>query len=61
MGGDKDSPEQIAAAVQEILGNPEAAKRVIESAQKIVREKYDWDFIARDMKEKVFDKVLKNG
>ncbi len=55
---DKNSPEQIAAAVQEILGNPEQVKRVIENAKKLAVEKYDWNLIAKDMRERVFGKVL---
>lgn len=55
---DKDNPEQIAAAVADILGNPEEAKRVIETARKLAFEKYDWGLIAKDMREKVFGKVL---
>ncbi len=55
---DKDSPEQIAQAVKEILENPEATQRVIENAKRMVRERYDWDTIARDMRERVFARVL---
>lgn len=54
----KDSPEDIAAAVKEILGNPEGTKKVIERAQKLVVEKYDWSLIARDMREKVFSRLF---
>lgn len=55
---DKNSPEQIAAAVQEILGNPEQVKIVIENAKDLAVEKYDWDLIAKDMRERVFGKVF---
>ena len=55
---DKDSPEQIAAAVKEILAKPEEARRVTENAKKLAFEKYDWDLITRDMREKVFARVL---
>lgn len=47
---DTDSPEQIAAAVQEIIGNPTATKRVVDHARELVRERYGWDLIARDMR-----------
>lgn len=56
---DKDSPEQIAKAVRDIMENPEHVVRVVETARAMVREKYDWDIIAKDMREKVFDRVLK--
>ena len=55
---DPDSPDQIVAKVQEILANPEEAKLISEHARKMVEEKYDWDIIAKDMRTKVFGKVL---
>lgn len=55
---DKDSPEQIAQAVKEILSNQEFTKKVVENACKLAFEKYDWDLIARDMREKVFARLL---
>jgi glycosyltransferase involved in cell wall biosynthesis len=54
----KDSPEQIAQAVKEILDNPEAAQRVIGNAKRMVRERYDWDVVAKDMRERVFGRIL---
>jgi glycosyltransferase involved in cell wall biosynthesis len=51
---DSDSPAQIADAVKRIMENPEKTRRVIATAKAMVMEKYDWDLIARDMKEKVF-------
>ncbi len=56
---DKDNPEQIAAAVKDILANPEQVKKVVANAYKLATESYNWDFIARDMKEKVFYKIFK--
>ena len=55
---DKDSPEQIAEAVKEILGNPEQVARVTANAKKMVTEKYDWRIIAKNMREKAFERVL---
>jgi glycosyltransferase involved in cell wall biosynthesis len=55
---DKDSPEQIAQAVKEILDNPEAAQRVIGNAKRMVRERYDWDVVAKEMRERVFGRIL---
>ncbi len=56
---DPDSPEQIAAAVTEILGNPERVAQVTATAKKMVLENYDWDFIARSMNT-IFDRLLQN-
>jgi glycosyltransferase involved in cell wall biosynthesis len=58
---DKDTPEQIAEAVKEIFNNPEQTKRVIENARELVSKSYDWDLIAKDMKEKVFSRLFKTA
>ena len=55
---DKDSPQQIADAVKEIMGRPEKVRAVVRTAKEMVFEKYDWDLIAKDMREKVFARVL---
>jgi glycosyltransferase involved in cell wall biosynthesis len=47
---DKDAPEQIAAAVGEILADPAEARRVTEQAREMVMEKYDWDIVARQIR-----------
>lgn len=52
---DVDSPVQIAEAVEDILEHPDQAKKVIENAKALAKEKYDWSLIAKDMQEKVFD------
>jgi phosphatidylinositol alpha-1,6-mannosyltransferase len=55
---DKNSPEQIAEAVKEILANPEKVKKITDNAYNLVSEKYRWEKIAKDMREKVFGRVL---
>ena len=55
---DPNSPDQIIAKVQEIIANPEKAKQISIYARKMVEEKYDWDIIAKQMREKVFGKIL---
>ncbi len=54
---DKDSPEQIAEAVEDILAHPEQVARVKATAKKMVLERYDWNRIAREM-QTTFDRVL---
>lgn len=54
---DKDSPEQIAEAVKDILERPEKVGQVKAAAKKLAFEKYDWDLIARRMKT-LFDHLL---
>lgn len=48
---DKDSPEQIANAVKEIMTNPDKVQHIRENAFSLVREKYDWDIVARQTRE----------
>lgn len=55
---DKDSPEQIADAVKDIMAHPDKVRSVTATAKAMVVEKYDWNLIARDMREKVFARVL---
>ncbi len=55
---DKNSPKQIADAVEYILNNREEVKEVVENARDMVNKKYHWDMIAKEMREKVFSKVL---
>ncbi len=56
---DKDKPDQIALAVKDILANTAQVKKVTDTAYKLVSTNYNWDFIARDMREKVFKRILK--
>lgn len=46
---DKESPEQIADAVKEIMTNPVKAQKARENAFRLVKEKYDWNMIAKQM------------
>ena len=53
-----DDPQSIAKQVRRLMGDDALRARLITNAKKLVTEKYDWNLIAKDMKEKVFDKVL---
>ncbi len=55
---DPDSSEQIAEAVQDILTHPETVKTVTENARVLMLEKFDWDQIAHQMRERFFAKIL---
>ena len=48
-------PQSIAQAVMRLVSNPELARRITENSSRLVREKYDWDLIAREMKSRVFE------
>jgi glycosyltransferase involved in cell wall biosynthesis len=54
----KDSPEEIAAAVKDILARPEKVREVTKTAVAMVIEKYDWDKVALSMRN-IFDTLCK--
>ncbi len=54
---DKDSPEQVALAVKDILAHPEQVARIKETAKELVSKEYDWNSIADKMKM-LFDRLL---
>ena len=41
--------------MRKLVGDKLLREKIIENAQKLVKEKYDWSLIARDMRSKVFD------
>ena len=53
-----DSPESIANEVKRLIADDTLRTRLVANGKKLVTEKYDWNLIARDMKEKVFDKIV---
>lgn len=55
---DKDAPPQIAAAIIDIMTRPEKVRAVVKTAKEMVVEKYDWDIVARAMRERVFGPLL---
>ncbi len=48
-------PVGIARAVSLFISDPFATEHIVQNAKKLAFEKYDWDLIAKNMKEKVFD------
>jgi glycosyltransferase involved in cell wall biosynthesis len=54
--GVKD-PASIARQIQRLIDDKELRDRLVQNGQALVREKYDWTIIAKDM-EKVFDQLL---
>ncbi len=47
-------PESIAEQVKKLIDNPELKTKLITNASRMVKEKYDWDLIADQMKKRVF-------
>ena len=54
------SPKEIAQAAKLYISHKKMTEKIVANAEKMAREKYDWDLIARDMKEMVFDQVLES-
>jgi glycosyltransferase involved in cell wall biosynthesis len=52
-----NDPQSIAAAVNKLISDRELVERIRGNALKMVKERYDWDLVAREMKERVFAKV----
>ncbi len=53
-----DRPEQIAEAVQDIIAHPDKVSERTQNARTMVEREYQWDQIAKDMKEKVFSGLI---
>ena len=51
-------PKDLALKVLIYLRDINLRDEIIDNAFEMVKEKYDWNLIARDMKEKVFDMIL---
>ncbi len=54
---DTDSPEQIAAAVNDILARPEKVTEVIATASTLVQAQYDWNTVAASM-QALFERLM---
>ncbi|MFQ5662167.1 MAG: glycosyltransferase, partial [Candidatus Paceibacteria bacterium] len=50
-------PRGISEKVELLVKDSELRKKIIQNAKQMVEEKYDWNLIAKDMKNKVFDKL----
>lgn len=51
-------PEGIARQIKRFMEDKELREHIIKNARELIISKYDWNLIARDMKEKVFDKLF---
>ncbi|MBI4093745.1 glycosyltransferase family 4 protein [Candidatus Kaiserbacteria bacterium] len=47
-------PESIAQAVKRYMNDPVLTTRIVKNARALAEEKYNWDLIAKDMRERVF-------
>lgn len=55
-----ENPESIVNVINKILRlDSEAKKQMRDRAEKMVRERYDWDIVAKDMREEIFNPLTK--
>ena len=52
-----DNPEQIAAAVNDIIARPDEVAKRTENARRMVEREYRWEQIAIDMQSMVFNRL----
>ncbi|KKT85727.1 MAG: hypothetical protein UW83_C0010G0012, partial [Parcubacteria group bacterium GW2011_GWD1_44_9] len=50
-------PRSIAEQVERLMNDTSLRQKLVENGQQLVKDKYDWNLIASEMKEKIFDKV----
>lgn len=52
-----NDPRSIAEQVERLMNDTNLRQKLVENGQQLVKDKYDWNLIASEMKEKIFDKV----
>jgi glycosyltransferase involved in cell wall biosynthesis len=52
-----DNPQSIILSVRMLLENPKLKDYIVQNAFRRISENYSWDLVARQMKNKVFDKI----
>jgi glycosyltransferase involved in cell wall biosynthesis len=53
-----DNPQSIVLSIRMLIENPKLKDYIVQNAFKRVSENYSWDLVAKQMKERVFDKIL---
>ncbi len=53
---EKDSPRELAKKIEQALTDKKLLSNIIPQASRMAKEKYDWNIIASDMRERVFDR-----
>jgi len=53
------NPESIARAVLRYMKEPALVAEVVQNARALAEEKYDWNIIAKDMQNKIFNPLIK--
>jgi glycosyltransferase involved in cell wall biosynthesis len=52
------NPKSIAQKVEKLIKDKESREYIVRNAYEMVKNKYDWNIIANDMKNKVFLKMI---
>ncbi|MFA5841382.1 MAG: glycosyltransferase family 4 protein [Candidatus Paceibacterota bacterium] len=52
------SPASIAEKVKLIISSPDLREHIVKTGARMARERYDWNLVAKMMKESVFDRVF---
>jgi glycosyltransferase involved in cell wall biosynthesis len=52
-------PKSIAEAVEKYIHDKNTTAQIIKNAKELIFSKYDWNLVAKNMKERVFDAVIK--
>lgn len=55
---DVRDPKSIAQKVKQFLSDDALRARIVANARKLAQEKYNWDLIAKEMQEKIFNTLL---
>ncbi len=58
---DKDSPQQIAEQVKNIMTHAEQVRATVATAKAMGEETYDWDKVSLKMENEVFEPLMKRG
>ncbi|MCR4325942.1 MAG: glycosyltransferase family 4 protein [Patescibacteria group bacterium] len=52
------APESVARAVKRYMDDPALLAKVVKNAKALAAQKYDWDLIAKSMRERIFQPLL---
>ena len=55
---DIKSPKSIAQKVEKLIKDKESREYIVRNASEMVKEKYEWNIIANDMRNKVFFNII---
>jgi len=54
---DVRSPESVAKQVKKLMNDTSLRRKIIENGLKLVKERYEWDLVVKQMEQKVFSAI----